>query len=256
MMNSISIALQNLAKQLFAKGRAFWIPVDTKVETFLKTFDGDGANRMGTLERLQYDANRLLDSLLPDNDNFTDGTINPTDNDCNDWEGRLGLIQYGITSADTPTRLQRMAMIAQKMRYPGTVAPRQSAEYLETCLQNAGFDVHVYENIFAGGTARSPGSVIGPTAANHRSIMGFFQHGENQHGELSGNTATIIANYVDEATDSSFVIDTSWRGIFFIAGITSSTFADISEVRKNAFRQMILQLKPAHLAGVLLINYT
>ena len=247
MMNYIAQQFLNLAKQLFPKGRAYWIPTGSAVETLVKTFNGNGSNQVGTLERVYSDANSVLDHIIPDNPNFTDGTVDPLDNDCNDGERRWGLVQYGITSISTPTRLQRMAALNQKMSRSD--APRQSASYLQSCLQAAGFNVYVYENL----SNKSPDDILGPPsgAAN----LGDFDLGESDLGEYY--TGTIIANKVDEVIDSEFVIpDPNFHGTFFISGSPITTFANVPIIQKTQFRQLILNLKPAHMIGFLFVNYT
>jgi hypothetical protein len=291
-MNYYAQQILNLAKQLFPKGRAYQIMPPAHVgtdgeilaedgdtiisesgdivmledgtldsalaigvfEQFLKSFTGDGDDLLGTMERFRSDAASFLTSMLPDNPHFTDGTVDPNDNDCDDWERRMGLTRYGVTSATTPTTEQRKLAILAKMAYPGKVKARQSAGYLESCLRSAGFDVHVYENIFPGGTVRRPSEILAEDVgyAGH----GLFGHGELGHGdtfELSG--VTVIANYIDEAPDYYFAVDPTYRGTFYIAGPTVDVFASVPATRKREFRQMILRLKPEHLAGYLFINY-
>lgn len=284
-MSYLSNKILNLAKQLYPKGRAFKMPPalveesiyvtedgtqdyviedgsddyvtsDPQVsggifERFTLSFGGDGSNQLGTLERYQNDQSSLLDSLLPDNPNFTDGTVSPLDNDCNDWERRLGLIQYGVTSSLTPTTEQRKQTIAVKMAYPGTDMPRQSAGYLQMQLRSVGFDVYVYENL----SNLAPAAVIPGTAG--RAVYGFFQFGQYQFGQYTGSNVTIIANYIDESKDGGFVLSPpNYHGLFYIGGPTLGSFANVPLVQKAQFRQQILQLKPLQLAGFLLINYT
>lgn len=292
-MSIVSQQILSLAKQLFPGGRAFSVPPQRKgtgeiytdedgnyltdedgnflvtedwtegyggwLEKFLKAFGGDGGNRMGTLERCYNDAYSIYGHILPlaNNDKFTDGTVDPRDNDCNDFEQLLGLVQYGVTSALTPTRLDRMAAIRTKMRYPGTDAPRQAAGYLQAQLQSAGFDVYVYENIFMpGGVTKTVAEVLGVPAGS--ASYGSFDYGEVDYGAtylIYG--VSIIANYIDEAKDiaTTSIIGDGYRGTFFISGNPITTFADVPLVRKAEFRQMILRLKPAHEKGFLIVNY-
>jgi hypothetical protein len=286
-MNQVAEKILSLGKQLMPDGRAFWVPpqrpgtgsiitdeageyvtdedgeyVVTEdytegfggwFERFLKAFGGDGANRTGTLERCYNDARSILDHILPlpNNDKFTDGTVNPADNDCNDFEELLGLIQWGVTSPATPTRLQRMAVIATKMRYPGTDAPRQAATYIQEQLQAAGFPVYVYENL----AGVSPGDILGEP-------YGLAQYGTVEYGDTEYGSGTdddgvsIIANHVEQSLDAGFVVAPNYHGTFFISGSPITAFADIPATQKEQFRQMILSLKPAHMAGYLFINYT
>ena len=241
-MSYISDQLLAHIKQNSPDGRAYNYPVGGEIEGLQIALIEGGS------EPTYDNARSILDGILP-GANFTDGTADSLDNDCNFWEGVLGLIQYGVTSASTPTRLQRMAAISTKWKYPGSDICRQSAGYLQNMLQAAGFNVFVYENL----SNQSPDDILGSVsgAAN----LGGFDLGTTDLGE--GWDVTVIANYLDEARDSEFVInDGSYQGTFFIAGSTLTTFATVPLVRKAAFRQMILQLKPAHLVGYLFLNYT
>ncbi len=209
-------------------------------------------NVLGTSERLVNDGNRLLDSCLPDNLNFSDGTENPDDNDCNDLERRLGLKQYGITDPPvTPTTGVRKMAIAQKMRYPGTTAPRQARSYLEESLQSAGFPVFVYENL----DNKTPAEILGvPTG---RSYYGAFDYGEVDYGEdWDIEDVTVIANSVDPVVDDDFVIPSgNNHGTFFIGGSTIGAFASIPVSQETQFRQLVLNLKPAHMVAFTFINF-
>ena len=208
---------------------------------------------LGTSEKLVTDGNQLLNSILPDNPNFTDGVNDVRDNDCNDWERRLGLKQYGVTDVPTtPTRLLRMAAIAQKMRYPGTDAPRQAASYLQACLQSAGFPVYVYENP----DNLTAAEVLGvPTG---HSFYGSIDYGEADYGEdWSIEDVTVIANSVDPAVDALFTIPAgNNHGTFFIGGNPLGTFATIPAAQETQFRQLVLNLKPAHMAAITFILFT
>lgn len=253
MMNKLSNGLLELGKQLFPEqGRAWWVPSTSTFEGLLKSFSGDGDNRIGTLERFINDSDRTIDSMLPDNPNFSDGTVDPNDNDCNDWERTLGLVQYGVTSALTPTRLERMQAIAAKMAEPGDASPRLSAEYMRDQLLAAGFEVVVYENL----SNDSPADVLGTGGV---AMLGAFELGEVQLGETWATSGlTIVANHVEEAPDDNFIINPpDYYNVFYIFGIGGyGTFASIPAKRKDEFRQLILKLKGAHLVGVLFVNYT
>jgi uncharacterized protein YmfQ (DUF2313 family) len=248
-MSYVSQQISRLARQLFPNGRAFWIPIPGFFDKLNVSTGGDGENRVGTLEKTYNDTAGILNNILPDNAQFTDGTIDAADNDCNDWERRMGLVQYGVTSATTPTTEVRKQAIATKMNYPGTNRPRQSAEYLETQLRSAGFDVHVYENL----DAQTPGEILGIPygEAEH----GLIEHGETEHGGYTGGV-TKIAQYLEEYKDEAIAVAGDvYHSTFIIAGSAIDVFADVQLIRKTEFRQQILRLKPAHMIGFLFINY-
>lgn len=282
-MSYVSDRIFSFILQLFPKGRAYYVPLPTVDEDvyvdetgaayvdesgdvyvdssdtqeggifarFLRSFAGDGDNITGTLERVYYDADRVLYSILPDNEFFTDGTVDPRDNDCDTAERHWGMVRYGVTSPSTPTRAERMAAILTRMRYPGTAAPRQAASYLQSQLQSSGFNVFVYENL----DNLSPEEVLGIPVGN--AIHGDFDHGQLNHGGgLASSGVTVIANSIDEAVDALFIVPPgNYHGIYYFAGATIDTFANVPAVRKTEFRQTLLRLKCANLAGYLFVNY-
>jgi len=279
----LSNKILTLAKQLFPNGRAWWVPaaelgytiitdedgnvITTEAgeivigetvttergwfERFLQCFTGYGNGNKGTSEQFILDCKRILTSRLPNNSDFTDGTANPVDNDCNDWELALGLTAWGVTSSLTPTRLARMQIIATKMRYPGGVACRQTAEYLQAQLRSYGFDVYVYENL----SNLTPSEVLGIPAG--RAYYGSVDYGQADYGETYGTTGiSIIANHINEIDDADFSPGPVNYGTFFISGATITTFATIPTIQKAQFRQIVLELKPGHMAAVCFINFT
>jgi hypothetical protein len=64
-----------------------------------------------------------------------------------------------------------------------------------------------------------------------------------------------VANYIPESLDAMFNVGPSHRSTFFIGGQTFGTFADVDELRKDEFRQLILKLKEVNTVAYLLINY-
>lgn len=230
--------ITKLIEQLYPDGRAYkFIP-----EGYRQRFH----RAMGqSLLRAYFDALNVIDAQLPDNPNFTD-------DDATVWENRLGIYRpYPIPLAD------RMKAIARKLNHPGTVRPRMSRAYLEWSLQQAGFNVYVYENRFsyathAGYYTKTPGEFA--NNGHRRSVSGYFQSGENQSGEM-GSAVTKLANHIDETLDQGFNVGSNYRSTFFVGGATAGTFADVDVARKDEFRQLILQLKPLQMCGFLLINY-
>jgi uncharacterized protein YmfQ (DUF2313 family) len=224
-----------LSKQLYPTGRAFKMPTG------------------GVFEKLNYalaisenqayeDAKSILNSLLPDNDGFTA-------DDASSWERRLGLVTSdGVSLADRKLAIQR------KFNYPGSIAPRGHYLFLERQLRAAGFDVYVFENRFAA--YPDTYETMSPDELDPSGLSEFqhgdFQHGDQQHGSHWGN---IVANSIDEETDSHFDVGDNLRSTFFVGGSPVGSFANVAEGRKDEFRQLILRLKPVQTVGYLFINY-
>jgi hypothetical protein len=187
------------------------------------------------------DARAIMDSLLPDNDNFTAS-------DATDWERRLRLITKESVSLS-----DRKLAITRKMNHPGTVPARSSYRFIQKQLRDAGFDVYVYENRFWDGSeyvTMTPEEITGDVPPEVQHADG--QHGDFQHGDGIWN---IVANYIDESLDFSFNIGENLRFTFFISGPLIDTYADVDEDRKNEFRQLILKVKPTNTVAYLFVNY-
>jgi len=256
----ITNALADLSRDLYPQeARAFNMPFPDA--------DGNGGflfrlHRALAISEAQLwgDARSTFNSILPDTSLFTDGTSDPLDNDCNDWEGRLGMIQWGVTSASTPTTANRKLAIIRKMNYPGSTAPRQSALYLQDQLQAAGFNVNVYENIFSDGSggwiSKSPAEVLGISTGD--AIYGETDYGLSEYGDdYSLDDITIIANHLEPALDDTFDIGDSYSSTFFIADPAGqTTFATVPAVRQTELRQLVLQIKPLQTIGFTFINFT
>ena len=72
-----------------------------------------------------------------------------------------------MVASPTTSLAVRKAAIARKLGQPGRVKARQSYLYLQKQLQDAGFDVYVYENRFDNsGTliTKPPAAVVGSSA--------------------------------------------------------------------------------------------
>lgn len=228
-----------LTKQLYPTGRAFKV----RAKSWLSQLH----YALSLSENKAYlDGISILDSILPDNDNFTS-------EDATQWEVRLGMIVSNASLSD------RKLAIRRKMNHPGTIRARQHYLYLQRELRNAGFDVYVYENKFAifgvGFITKSPIQLSGSGAIEiqHQDSL---QHGDAQHGGIWGD---IVANHIDTDLDLTFNVGQNLRSTFFIGGFAFGTFggqyANIPNVRKDEFRQLILKIKPAQTVGYLFINY-
>ena len=206
-------------------------------------------NGLSLSEQQAYDdAVSILDSALPDNDNFTS-------QDATDWERRLGLItNLSVSLAD------RKLAIARKMNHPGEFAARQHFLYIQTQIRAAGFNVFLHENIFdpypyGDPETRTLFDVVSLGGGAFLAEHGNFEHGEFEHGQIGEDGVTLIVNHIEEEKDIIFNIGANLRSTFFVGGEDIGTFATVDEDRKDEFRQLILRLKPTREVGYLLINY-
>lgn len=261
-MSLIVDKILKLTKQLYPKGRAFKIPENGWYYRLHKGLAQSEA-------RVYQEALGVLDSILPDNDNFTA-------QDATDWERRLGLINgTGVSLAD------RKAAIRRKMNHPGNVKPRENWMFLESQLQLAGFNVWVHENRFSNGMggfeAIDPSMALpangygeygdveygdvefGDVFSYYENLFTFAEYGEFEYGEMEYGGwiyNNVVANYIHESLDANFNVGGSHRATFFIGGQIFGFIADVPENRKDEFRQLILKLKEVQTVGYLLINYT
>jgi uncharacterized protein YmfQ (DUF2313 family) len=234
-MSYIGDKILQLTRQLYPTGRAFKMPDGSYFEKLHKAL-------AVSEEQAFNDARSVLDSAIPDNDNFTA-------DDAKGWERRLGLItNEAVALSDRKLAIQR------KYNHPGSIPARQNYRFLEKQLQDAGFDVYVYENRFPDGmggfTTDTPESVSGVTGDLIQ--YGQFQYGQSRYGVAKRN---MIANYIDENIDWKFNVGSSLRATFFIGGNPIGSFADVDVNRKDEFRQLILKAKPVQCVGFLFINY-
>jgi hypothetical protein len=273
--------LLKLTKRLFPKGRAFRIITDGFLEKLNKgLIISENAAYVSALS--------VLDSILPDNDNFTV-------EDATDWERRLGL----ITNEVIPLADRKLAIL-RKMNHPGTVKTRQHYLYLQKQLNDAGFDVKVYENRFPAapiipeqmgimemGIGEMGGNVSNPvkyeTFDPDTFYSGKCEMGTGEMGDMEmGCTIdySLVANHIDEDLDSRFLISfkgaidemgtgemgvmemggtfdyaAGLRSTFFVAGDTFNGSVNVSFARKQEFRQLILKTKPVQTIGILVVNY-
>lgn len=236
--------LLRLSKRLYPLGRAWKMPFGGFFEKLHKAL-------AKSENRAILAANSILDSTLPDNDNFDE-------TDAANWERCLGIYSAVGTSLE-----DRKAAIRTHLNHPGTVAARQTREYIESVLQSAGFNVAVTENRFLEGSppeyiTKSPSEVYGDNIGE--ATLGNFSLGETNLGsQWSDDGVTIVANHIEEELDASFGFGDNLRSTFyisepFVAGMAS--FVDVPAVRKAEFRQLILKYKPQQTVAILFVNYT
>lgn len=219
--------IMSLTRQLYPTGRAFKMPFGGYLEKL----------HLGLSERevqAYSDAVSILNSILPDNDNFTA-------DDATDWERRLGMITNQSTSLS-----DRKLAITRKLQYPGKNPAKGHYLNLERELQLAGFDVYIFENI----PAQAPFAFSGINTTQQ------IQHGQTTHGfAVHGLTYTNkIANRINESEDLYFNLGGSYKSTFFIADAYGG-MANVPLARKDEFRQLILKIKRVQSIGFLYVNY-
>lgn len=197
-----------------------------------------------SLLQVALDAAATLDDTFPDNANFDAS-------DCDLWEYR-----FGIEFNPALSTAQRRQNIYNAMAFPQNILGRQSPSYIESSLRDAGFDVHIYENIFFDGGGnliqKTPAEILGTigTITQLRQIPLQTQLGSQT--QLGGGSFTVIANSEQPETYNPGGI--LWP-TFFISGNTISTPANVSQYRQTEFRRLVLKLKPAHTMAFLIVNF-
>jgi hypothetical protein len=231
---SIAGDLLRLVEQLYPTGRVWNMPEGSDLVALHKAFNL-------SFLRVANAASGIIDSSFPDNENFLD-------DDATFWE-----YIYGITTNAALPIEQRRAVLYQRMAFPNNILPRQSFPYIQSQLQQAGFNVFIYENIFYDELGnhfyKTPEDILGliPGSTEHG---GTTQHGGGtQHG--AGNF-DVIAN---DLNPENYSTGGNLWPTFFIAGATITQMAFIDKARQIEFRELVLKLKPGHTVGYLFINY-
>jgi len=246
--------IEQLNRRLYPKGRAFKFPFGGVADKLNSAF--------AISETQAYnDALSILDTILPDNPNFTA-------DDATAWEIRLGLITNTSLTLE-----QRKAALIRKINHPGTIKPRQARAYIEAQLQTAGFNVFVYENIPSQDPVMVMATALGdigygtfgygeegygsPTDIAENTLITPIGYGQFGYGEggYGGNYNNKIMNYIEPSLDLYQDQGVNFRASFFIGGNPIGTFADIDATRETEFRQLVLKLKPQHTVAFIFINY-
>lgn len=253
-INDVGEKIFQLTKQLLPKGRAFKIPnggVREAVERGL----------IKSEKRFHEDVLSILDSILPDNDNFTEY-------DATRWEERLGLIVN-----DSVPLSDRKDAILRKMNHPGDIIARQGADYIESQLQLAGFNVYVHENVNEYSFEYLLGLGIGVTEMGSAEMgtvemasaqayypelfagpeMGEIEMGYAEMGETI--FTGILANYLEPEKDAFFNLGSNKSCTFVVGGQDLGSFASVLSTRETELRQLLLKLKPTQTVCGMFINY-
>ncbi len=237
-MSFVGDQLKALTAQLYPSGRAFNIPPGSDKEKLIEAL-------LASEERFWDDAISTFDSVLPDNDNFTS-------DDATAWEIRLGLPVNQLVSL-----VDRKLAIERKINHPGTIKTRQNYLYLQQQLQDAGFNVYVYENRFPlgyGYYTKTPTefSTTRPFPKNLVRHSSSVLHGMSYHGYYG--FANKIANSTDKSIDAPFIVASN-KFTFFIGGSTPGSWATVDANREEEFRQLVLKIKPVQTIAWLLIDF-
>ena len=231
---SITDLLDVLTRQLYPTGRAWWMKRNGVFDRLHKAI-----NR--SFIRFIQDADLTIDSVFPDNTNFSE-------DDAALWEYRLGL----LSGVGLDLELRKLA-IRQKMAYRAGTRARQHPLYIQAQLQLAGFDVYVHENrFFEGGVwvYKTP-QEVGDTLLVETQHSEDVQHGiSTQHGAFSFD---VIANRQQPNEIYNVGSGNLWA-TFFIGGEVLGSSAIITQERMEEFRLLVLKLKPAHTVAFTFIN--
>lgn len=227
-----------LTRQLYPTGLAFSVSRGTN---YYALHEGLSMSESKALN----DAIAVLFQVLPDNDNYTT-------EDATAWEEklRIPIATPGVSLAD------RKAAILRKIRYPGDTIARQSAQFIESELNTAGFNVKVIANKFNGEVdAIKVGT--GGELYNRFNIDTQFQAGTRfQKIAVDANATGVVISQLNQADEN--IKDQnrlSLRSCFIISGDPYPALANIPAAREREFRNLILTLKPAETHAFLFVNY-
>lgn len=218
-MNNEDILI--LKKQLLPTGRAFKVPADGVFESLLL---GRGIKE----SEVYNDSVGVLDSLMPDNDNFAE-------DDCKVWEKTLSI-------SPATSLANRKASIYRKMQFPSNVKGRQHKNYLEYQLNQAGFICKIYE---------WPEVINYVTGTVHS--LDTEHSAEVLHSSLIFPTfSQIVANFIEPEKEIPITIDlVTGKGTFWISGLTFDSPITIPSDRLAEFRHIILSIKPLQMVGII-----
>lgn len=210
--------INTLSSQLYPTGRAWW---KRKDGIFDKIHQGLALSE----SRVENDILNIQNDILADSVNMSETALEL-------WENVFGLDAKGTTA-------DRLQAIYQRQMYPNNILARQSKSFIEQQLQLAGFDVYLHSEF------------ISPNQAKY----GLFVYGQKTYNQQV-TSFSIVSNEVDESKEIDFNITSiGEKNVFYIGGENYGDYADVSLLRKNEFRELILTLKPAHSVAVLNVNF-
>lgn len=215
-------------KSLYPKGNAFFFTEDSVSDKIHGSITEE-------FDRLFSLSDNIIDSLFPDSDSFTE-------EDATLWERRYGLknnIGLGLAL--------RKEIILRKMRHPDNTPYRQTSAFLQQQLHEAGFKVYVHEN---------PPPYQTPEQFSNKTLTQLQIGDDTQVGDLTevgGFAFPVVANrsLSEDYYSGGGVL---WP-TFFIGAEEPGEDASIDINRQVEFRDLILKIKPGHLAAYLLIKH-
>lgn len=220
--------LSNLVDELYPTGRAWYAP---KGGAFDELHNAINLSFLRYIEKYR----NLINKSIPDNDDF------------NADDAEFLEYKYGINTNENVDLELRKAALRRKIGHPNNIKPRQDAIFLEKQLQLSGFNVYVHEN-------QTPYQTPSDVA---NQLLDATQHGGGeQHGSSTfhgGNSFEVIANKIN--VDESYGVGGNLWASFFIGGQNLGESANVPENRQREFRELVLKLKPAHLAAYIFINF-
>ena len=210
-----------LKKQLLPTGRAFKVPVNGNFENLIL---GRGIKE----SEVYKDTIGILDSLIPDNNNFLD-------DDCSAWENSLSVSPATLLA-------DRKAAIYRKMQFPSNVRGRQHKNYLEYQLNQAGFICKVYEWL-------DMSSFV--TSTNHS--LGTIHSNSTFHSSLTfPSYSQVVANFIEPEKETLITLNLdNTKNVFWISGLTFDYPLTITSDRISEFRHIILSIKPIQTIGLI-----
>jgi hypothetical protein len=242
--------LIRLTRRLYPKGRALNMYIGSMLERVHKAL-------ARSERRIHNDSVEVLDTILPDNDNFTAV-------DATRWEERLGM----ITNSNVDLEDRKLA-IKRKLNYPGLIRARQSIDYLQGQLNDAGFNVYCYRSngltpyqiLYSLGEVAQLGDVqmgdtqMGDVYTYYSSFWQAIQFNDIQMGGGQMGQFVFTNGIMNTIPEEFITFTTGFDWVFYVGGNPIGTIANVPIERKNEFRQLILRLKPVNSAAYLFINY-
>lgn len=222
--------LRGITDNLYPTGRAFYAKKGGVFDNFKIAISNVFSKYL-----LAVDAN--YDSVYPDNENFTE-------EDADIWEYQLGITE--ISGLDLDIRKNNILL---KLGYPNNVESRTSLSFIQSQLNNAGFDLFVHENTFP---YINPSDIT--LSGFTQNLHGFpLLHGSNTlHG---GGNFQVIANSLESNEQHSFSDSSQLYATFFIGGSELGEFAEVDAIRERELREIIMKIKPLHTAAFIFINF-